>query len=98
MAGKKKKSEVLEMVARITRESEIKTGCIGCVFNDKGFCLKKERWCSKVPKDSDNICSYRVDYTPEEINAKKEDPNIRVISGWGEYVHTNKHKPWDMPL
>ena len=98
MANKKKKSEIIEMLEKIVVESEVKTGCVGCVFNDSGYCLNKEKWCSKVPKNSNNICSYRVNYTFEEIEAKKEDPDVRVISGWGEYVKTNKHKPWDMPL
>lgn len=95
MASKKKKTEVIEEL-ELEDLKDKKIGCIGCVFNDKGFCLHTEKWCSKVYKRN-GICAYRVDYTPEEIEAKREK-DVRVISGWGEYVHTNKHKPWDVPL
>lgn len=95
MSEKKKKVEVIE---RITLEetSSKKTGCIGCVFNSKGYCERQDKWCSKVYKKN-GICNYRVDYTPEEIEAKREK-DVTVISGWLGYVKTNKHKPWDMPL
>lgn len=95
MTGKKKKTEVIERID-IEDFADKKIGCIGCVFNDKGYCYKQDKWCSKVFKKN-GICSYRVDYTPEEIEAKKEK-DVTVISGWLGYVKTNKHKPWDMPL
>lgn len=86
--------EKMEKDAKLNKEKhkEAKT-CIGCKYNDKGFCRYASRWCSKVRLYSE--CSYRED-APERVSFK--DPMVTEISGWGTYVKTNKHKPWDMPL